>query len=121
VSFLARLVTLAAASDRPATNEVTNASPVEGERRSRRGGRGRRGGGAGSTRREGVGHDTKSAGMKPHDSGAASTNAPRSNGNARGRDADKGSRPTTPAATPAPAATHKKQGFFHRLTRLFKR
>jgi len=73
-------------------------------------------------RREGAGHDTKSAGMKPHDSGAASGNAtPRSNGNARARDADKGSRPTTPAATPAPAATHKKPGFFHRLTRLFKR
>jgi len=111
-----------ATSDRPATDAAASASPAEGERRSRRGGRGRRGGGAGTARREGVGHDTKSAGMKPHDSGAASPNAaPRSNGNARPRDADKSSRPTTPAATPAPAATHKKQGFFHRLTRLFKR
>ena len=50
-------------------------------------------------RREGAGHDTKSAGMKPHDSGAASGNAtPRSNGNARARDADKGSRPTSQQA-----------------------
>ena len=111
-----------AAGDRPASNEVANPSAVEGERRSRRGGRGRRGGAGGSARREGIGHDGKSVGTKPHDSGAASSNAPaRSNGNARARDAEKSSRPTTPAATPAPAATHKKPGFFHRLTRLFKR
>jgi ATP-dependent RNA helicase RhlB len=73
-----------AAAPRPATADAASASPVEGERRSRRGGRGRRGGGAGSARREGAGHDAKSPGMKPHDSGAASSNVtPRSNGNAR--------------------------------------
>ncbi len=114
--------TPSAPAPRPATADAASASPVEGERRSRRGGRGRRGGGAGATRREGSGQDTKSGSTKPHDNSAASAHAtPRSNGNGRGRDADKSSRPTTPAATPAPAATHKKPGFFHRLTRLFKR
>jgi len=109
-----------ATSDRPATDDVANVAPAEGERRSRRGGRGRRGGAGGAARREGVGHDTKSAGMKAHETGSANA-TPRTNGNARARDADKASRPTTPAAPPAPAATHKKPGFFHRLTRLFKR
>ncbi len=111
-----------ASAPRPATADATPASPVEGERRSRRGGRGRRGGAGGSARREGAGHDTQSAGMKAHDSSATSTHAsPRSNGNARSRDGDKGSRPTTPAAAPAPGVAQKKPGFFHRLTRLFKR
>jgi len=60
--------------------------------------------------------------MKAHDSSATPTHAnPRSNGNARSRDGDKGSRPTTPAAAPAPGVAQKKPGFFHRLTRLFKR
>jgi hypothetical protein len=60
--------------------------------------------------------------MKSHDSSAASSNTtPRSNGNARGRDAEKGSRPTTSASAPAPGVAQKKPGFFHRLTRLFKR
>jgi len=108
------------AGDRPATGDAASASPVEGERRSRRGGRGRRGGaGAGSARREGAGHDTRPA-TKPQDSSSAHA-APRSNGNARARDADKGSRSTMPAATPTPGVPQKKPGFFHRLTRLFKR
>jgi ATP-dependent RNA helicase RhlB len=114
--------TPSAAAPRPATADSASASPVEGERRSRRGGRGRRGGGAGSARREDAGHDAKPGSTKSHDSSAAPAHAtPRSNGNGRGREADKGSRATTPAATPAPGVAQKKPGFFHRLTRLFKR
>ncbi len=116
--------TPSAAAPRPATVDAASASPVEGERRSRRGGRGRRGGGAGSARREGMGHDVKPGSMKSHDSSPASAHAtPRSNGNGRTRDADKGPRSTpVSTATPTVATTsQKKPGFFHRLTRLFKR
>ena len=103
---------------RAASADAATASPVVGERRSRRGGRGRRGGGAG--RREGAGHDAKPA-AKTHEGGAPTNAAPRPNGNARGRDADKASRAApVAAAVPAPVA-QKKPGFFHRLTSLFKR
>ncbi|HSE12881.1 MAG TPA: helicase-related protein, partial [Rudaea sp.] len=110
-----------AAAQRPASSEAATTSPAAGERRSRRGGRGRRGGGA--ARREGTGHDAKPAASRPHDGGAAAAHAaPRQNGEGRGRDADKGVRTAPPSATPAAtAARQKKPGFFHRLTRLFKR
>jgi ATP-dependent RNA helicase RhlB len=113
-----------AAAPRPATVEAATTSPVEGERRSRRGGRGRRGGGAGAARRDGTGHDAKPGAMKSQDSSAASAHAtPRPNGNGRTRDGDKGSRskPVSTAAPTVAATSQKKPGFFHRLTRLFKR
>jgi ATP-dependent RNA helicase RhlB len=112
-----------AAAPRLATVDAAAASPVEGERRSRRGGRGRRGSGAGAVLREGGGHDAKPGAMKSQGAAVSAHAPPRTNGNGRTRDADKGSR-STPVSTAAPnvaTASQKKPGFFHRLTRLFKR
>ena len=106
-----------AASERPAPaaaggGQETSAATGESASRSRRGGRGRRGGG--SRVREGGDHVAAASASQ----GAANPRSARGNGNPHA--VSSGASVSAPTGKVA-AAAQKKPGFFHRLTRLFKR